>query len=76
VQEMRKMILDEVMRFRHHVRHQPTQTPTSANMNVPIPENPAQWTKTAEDPRPQEAGAYMGNDLEHELQAGSDLMRR
>lgn len=45
-------------------------------MNVPIPENPGQWAKAAEDPRPQEAGAYMGNDLEHELQAGSDLMRR
>jgi mitogen-activated protein kinase 7 len=73
IQEMRKMILDEVLRFRHHVRHQPTQTPTG-NMNLPIPENPSAWNR--EDPRPQEAGAFVGNDLEHELQAGSDMMRR
>lgn len=76
VQEMRKMILDEVMRFRHHVRHQPNQTPTG-KMDVPIPENPSQWSNR-EDPRPQEASAFMGaSDLEHELQAGADIhMRR
>lgn len=73
VQEMRKMILDEVQRFRHHVRHQPAQTP-STSINVPIPDNPNQWKQ--EDPRPQEASAVFGNDLEHELQAGSDLLRQ
>jgi len=74
VQEMRKMILDEVMRFRHHVRHQPQQAGTT-NMAVPIPENPGQWQ--GQDPRPQEAGVYgTGNDLEKELEAGSDMMRR
>ncbi|KAJ4509150.1 mitogen-activated serine/threonine-protein kinase [Exophiala dermatitidis] len=73
VQEMRKMILDEVMRFRHHVRHQPSQT-TSTNIAVPIPENPTQWRQ--EDPRPQEPDAAIGNDLEHELQVGADMMRR
>lgn len=72
VQEMRKMILDEVQRFRHHVRHQPSQTPTTS-MNVPIPENPGQWA-SHEDPRPQEASSFAGgNDLEHELQAGADI---
>jgi mitogen-activated protein kinase 7 len=73
VQEMRKMILDEVMRFRHHVRHQPSTTPNT-NMNVPIPENPKQWT-SREDPRPQEAEALAGNDLEQELQLGADMRR-
>jgi mitogen-activated protein kinase 7 len=74
VQEMRKMILDEVMRFRHHVRHAPTQTPTG--INVPIPENPSQWNNH-EDPRPQEADAFAGaGDLEREL-IGADIhMRR
>ena len=81
VQEMRKMILDEVVRFRAHVRQQPQ--PTSAGgmgqgqqANVPIPDNANQWG--AHDPRPQEAGAHVGNDLEDELQHGMDTntMRR
>ena len=76
VQEMRKMILDEVLRFRHHVRHQPNQTPTG-NMNVPIPENPSQWSRGGEDPRPQETASFTGgNDLEQELQGGADLRMR
>jgi mitogen-activated protein kinase 7 len=75
VQEMRKMILDEVMRFRHHVRHQPSQTPTTS-MNVPIPENPSQWANH-EDARPQEAGGAAGvSDLEYELQGADMPMRR
>ena len=44
-------------------------------INVPIPQNPTQYQSG--DPRPQEAGAYAGNDLEHELQNGSEgRMRR
>lgn len=43
-------------------------------MNVPIPQNPGHY-KTQE-PRPQETGQYHGNDLEHDLQNGSDMMRR
>jgi mitogen-activated protein kinase 7 len=75
VQKMREMILAEVLRFRHHVRHQPSQTPT-ANMNVPIPENPSQWSNR-EDARPQEAGAAPGiSDLEYELQGADIPMRR
>lgn len=73
VQEMRKMILDEVLRFRQHVRHQPPQS-ASTGPNVPIPQNPGQWNSDA--PRPQETAAASGNDLEHELQVGSDMMRR
>ena len=75
VQEMRKMILDEVMRFRQHVRQVPASQPSPAGINVPIPQNPKQYT--GEDPRPQEtAGTGQANDLEHELQFGSDMMRR
>ena len=75
VQEMRKMILDEVIRFRQLVRQQPQassaggagQTP----QNVPIPENPPQWGH--EDPRPQEVAGHHGNDLEESLQRGMDM---
>ncbi|RMZ82284.1 hypothetical protein DV738_g1876, partial [Chaetothyriales sp. CBS 135597] len=74
VQDMRQMILDEVMRFRQHVRQTPGTQAASPVINVPIPQNPSHY-KT-EEPRPQEAGTFTGNDLEHELQAGSDLMRR
>ena len=75
VQEMRKMILDEVMRFRHHVRHQPSQTPTN-NMNVPIPDNPGQWSNR-EDAKPQEAATAAGvSDLEYVLQGADIPMKR
>src|SRR5579862_2239551 len=61
VPEMRKMILDEVNRFRHQVRIQPGQQqmvqvdPSGQQRTdaVPIPDNNAKWT--AEDPRPHEA---------------------
>lgn len=43
-------------------------------MNVPIPQNPDQYK--AQEPKPQEAGQHMANDLEYELQNGSDVMRR
>lgn len=76
VQEMRKMILDEVARFRQHVRQVPGTQASPAGINVPIPSNPQQYSSQPEDPRPQEA-QYAGNDdLEHVLQAGSDMMRR
>ncbi|RMZ85330.1 hypothetical protein DV737_g786, partial [Chaetothyriales sp. CBS 132003] len=68
VQDMRKMILDEVMRFRQHVRQTPGAQSASPVINVPIPQNPSHYK--AEEPRPQEAGTFAGNDLEHELQAG------
>ena len=74
VQEMRKMILDEVKRFRQHVRQVPGSQASPAGINVPIPQNPQQYT--GEDPRPQEAGSFAGNDLEHELQAGSDMLQQ
>jgi mitogen-activated protein kinase 7 len=75
VQEMRKMILDEVQRFRQHVRQVPGSQASPAGPSIPIPNNAQQYSRQPEDPRPQETGAYMGNDLEHELQAGSDMMR-
>lgn len=43
-------------------------------MNVPIPQNPREFQ--GGDPRPQEAGTHHGNDLEYDLQNGSDMMRR
>ncbi|RMZ87848.1 hypothetical protein DV736_g4926, partial [Chaetothyriales sp. CBS 134916] len=67
VQDMRKMILDEVMRFRQHVRQTPGTQTVSPVINVPIPQNPSHYK--AGEPRPQEAGTFAGNDLEHELQA-------
>ena len=75
VQEMRKMILEEVNRFRAHVRQVPAQQATqnasqNQQANVPIPENVKQYG--GQDPRPQEAGAFDGNDLEAELQMGQD----
>ena len=78
VQEMRKMILDEVLRFRAHVRQQPQATSAGGNgqtqQNVPIPDNSNQWK--VEDPRPQEPPAGYTNDLEHALQAGMDAHMR
>lgn len=71
VPDMRKMILDEVMRFRSHVRHAPMAN-EAGRPQVPIPQNPAAYAN--EDPRPQEASMYADNDLENELQNGSDSM--
>lgn len=45
----------------------------SGNMNVPIPANPSQYG--GQEPRPQEMGNHMGNDLEYDLQHGSDMRR-
>jgi mitogen-activated protein kinase 7 len=86
VPEMRKMILDEVVRFRAHVRQQ-SQAQAQAQVaaqgaqqqtNVPIPDNSgAAWKQ--EDPRPQEAlapggGGQHPNDLEASLQRGMDVV--
>ena len=92
VGEMRKMILDEVIRFRQAVRtpqqqqppfgYQATQqgqgqTPQSAQGPVPIPDQRDPWRQ--EDPRPQEAfsGAHGGQeDLNQVLQGGLDAMHQ
>lgn len=82
VPQMRRMILEEVQRFRQIVRMQQPQSQTGATMqqgqqNVPIPaKNSGQWSQ--EDPRPQEAtmaqqAHNMG--LEQELQGGLDAMQ-
>lgn len=79
VQEMRKMILDEVIRFRAVVRqqsqaHAAQQQQIAQQTNVPIPENQQGNWKT-EEPKPQEAAAGGGqlNDLESSLQRGMDV---
>ncbi|CCE28226.1 Subtilisin-like proteinase Spm1 [Claviceps purpurea] len=75
VGEMRKVILDEVIRFRQMVRTassaEPTtgQAQTAAAGQVPMPQAGGQWK--AEDPRPQE-NTPQGNGLEQDLQAGLD----
>lgn len=78
VPEMRKMILDEVVRFRATVRqqsqaHAAQQQQMAQQTNVPIPENQQGGWKT-EEPKPQEAAAGGGhpNDLESSLQRGMD----
>jgi mitogen-activated protein kinase 7 len=77
VQEMRKMILDEVDRFRAHVRQAPGNQASPAGITMNIPSNVNQYAAQPEDPRPQEAYAQGGaNDLERELQFGSDAMQR
>lgn len=79
VGEMRKMILQEVYRFRQLVRTDPNAVAHDPNMqqqpqagHVPMPEAGSQWR--AEDPRPHEYMNQMG-DLESELQ-GLDGGRR
>jgi len=78
INEMKKMILTEVNRFRQMVRVQPGagaggqgQAPT-----VPIPNN---YDRAGyEDPRPQEAfnqGSWQGNDLERDLQGLDGRLR-
>jgi mitogen-activated protein kinase 7 len=81
VPEMRKMILDEVIRFRAMVRQQ-SQAAVAAQQqqqqlgaNVPIPEN-SQGAWKQEEPRPQEAiaaGSHHSNELEASLQRGMDV---
>lgn len=78
VPDMRKMILEEVVRFRHTVRRQPIPVDTDGRgaapggANVPIPDG--QWP--SDGPRPEEA-AGLGNasDLERELAMGADMMQ-
>lgn len=72
VGDMRKMILDEVARFRQHVRIQPGQTPQNQGPQVPIPQGQGNWA--AEDPRPQEAYSQGVPGLEQDLQGGLDAM--
>ncbi|KAF2967746.1 hypothetical protein GQX73_g5815 [Xylaria multiplex] len=79
VGDMRKMIMEEVFRFRQHVRTDPNTTtqvpgvqPQQPNQ-VPMPEGGNQWR--AEDPRPQEYINQVGG-LEGELQGGLDASRR
>jgi len=72
VGEMRKMILEEVHRFRQHVRIQPGQQAPSQGPAVPIPQGGGSWG--AEDPRPQEAYGQGATGLEQDLQGGLDAM--
>ena len=73
VGEMRKMILDEVHRFRQHVRIQPGQQGANQGPAVRIPQDGGSWR--AEDPRPQETyGHGATGGLEQDLQGGLDAM--
>jgi mitogen-activated protein kinase 7 len=72
VGEMRKMILEEVARFRQHVRIQPGQTGQNQGPTVPIPQGGGSWG--AEDPRPQEAYGQASQGLEQDLERGLDAM--
>lgn len=79
VQEMRQMILEEVIRFRADVRHQSQahaaqQQQMVQQTNVGIPEHQKTGWKT-EEPKPQEAGIDHLNDLESSLQRGMDALR-
>lgn len=77
VGDMRKMILEEVYRFRQVVRtvegsgglHNPTQ-PSAGQ--VPMPSGGQHWSR--EDPRPEE---YLGQSggLEGDLALGADVRR-
>ena len=81
VQDMRKMILDEVLRFRQQVRMQPSQAQQLQNSaappgqsSVPIPDHNKQWSM--EDPHPQEAyNNTNANGLEDDLARGLDGMQ-
>lgn len=80
VHEMRRMILEEVMRFRQQVRTVPggsgaagLQAQQAGAGQVPLPQGNGQWT--AEDPRPQEYLGHQGG-LEQDLQGGLDAARR
>lgn len=70
VSEMREKILEEVARFRQHVRIQPDQQGLSNLPTVPIPEAGTGWS--AEDPRPQETYQQTTDGLERDLQVGLD----
>jgi mitogen-activated protein kinase 7 len=77
VGDLRKLILEEVARFRQQVRIQPGQQQhsqlTPQTGSVPMPQAGGSWG--AEDPRPQEAymAKQMQGGLEQELQGGLDV---
>ncbi|CCU82891.1 MAP kinase-II [Blumeria hordei DH14] len=70
VGEMRKMILDEVARFRHHVRVQPGMQSPSNDPSVPTLQTSVAWG--SEDPRPQENNDQEITGLERDLTVGLD----
>lgn len=78
VGEMRKMILEEVYRFRQVVRTVPGQAGQQHNSQsgagqVPMPSGGQQWRQ--EDPRPEEYGGHNAGGLEGELAVGADGRR-
>lgn len=75
VGEMRKMIMDEVYKFRDVVRIPPHQHGAHGQQQpgqVPMPAGGQQWKH--EDPRPEETGRYDGG-LEADLAGGLDSRR-
>jgi ATP-dependent RNA helicase DDX18/HAS1 len=78
IPDMKKMILDEVNRFRQSVRVQPGAQGAGQQQQqtVPIPNN---YDRSGyEDPRPQEAGmqgGWQGNELERDLQGLDGRLR-
>ena len=78
IAEMKKMILQEVNRFRQQVRVQPGGQGGAAQPQptVPIPNN---YDRSGyEEPRPHEAnyqGGWQGNELERDLQGLDGRMR-
>lgn len=77
VGDMRRAILDEVMRFRQTVRTVPGVSSGAGHgpgtEQVPIPQDGSQWKE--HEPRPQEYTGQAGG-LEYDLQGGLDAMRR
>ena len=76
IQEMKRMILNEVHRFRQQVRVQPGGLPSSANLSqapqVPVPEN---YDRSGNEyPRPEETYAGGAGGLESDLAMGADRM--
>jgi len=81
VPQMRKMILQEVIKFRHEVRRQPLPSSlVDPNINrkdsIGIPEH--QWAQQQrnEAPRPHEAHSEHGHELEDVLAGGLDAMHQ
>lgn len=70
VADMRKMILEEVVRFRHTVRRQPIPANFNIGQKMGIPEG--HWPSDA--PRPHEAAGEGEDALERELARGLDAM--
>ena len=78
VGEMRKMILEEVYRFRQIVRTVPGSNQhggagQQGGAQVPMPTGGQQWAK--EDPRPEEYMGHIPQGLEGELALGADRPR-